>query len=32
MNINWNIHGFPESEQKDIVKKLCTIIVMKYVT
>lgn len=21
MNINWNIHGFPEDEQKDIVKK-----------
>ena len=21
MNINWNIHGFPENEQKDIVKK-----------
>ena len=20
MNINWNIHGFPESEQKEIVK------------
>lgn len=20
MNINWNIHGFPEDEQKEIVK------------